>query len=208
MIDVDVAIATREAEDTRLVLALRAGEGWASEAIWERYSDRVRKYFARKGRQAPHDVDDLTQEVFLLVFTGCRRIQKPASLRHFVRSVAINVFRSQLRYQQIRRNVCLSATGTVPDIAAPPHADDEARHMLRRCYEILDGIRSREKDAFVLRYLEGMSLDEVSDRLNISRSTAKRLIGRATQKLSTRARGRLTRPRARNRPRSPGRPPP
>src|SRR4051812_12318796 len=87
----DVDVTTREAEDASLVLALRAGEGWASEAIWDRYSDRVRRYFARKGRQSPHDVDDLTQDVFLLVFTGCERIQKPGSLRHFVKSVAVNV---------------------------------------------------------------------------------------------------------------------
>jgi RNA polymerase sigma-70 factor (ECF subfamily) len=186
--DSDVAVTTREEEDARLVFALRAGEGWASEAIWDRYSGRVRKYFARKGRRSPDDVDDLTQDVFLLVFTGCRRIQKPASLRHYVKSVAMNVLRTQLRYQQIRRNVCLSATGTVPEIPMPPRADDEARYTLRRCYDILDGIRTSERDAFVLRYIEGLSVEEVSDRLNISRSTAKRLIGRAAKKLSTRAR--------------------
>jgi RNA polymerase sigma-70 factor (ECF subfamily) len=190
------AVTARDTEDARMVLALRAGEGWASEAIWDRYSDRVRRYIARKGGHARHDVDDLTQDVFLLVFTECRRIQKPESLRHFVRSVAMNVLRTQLRYQQIRRNVCLSATGTVPDIATPPRADDEARQTLRRCYEILEGIRTSERDAFVLRYLEGMSVDEVSDRLNISRSTAKRLIGRAAKKLVTRARERLGHRRA------------
>jgi RNA polymerase sigma factor (sigma-70 family) len=120
----------------------------------------------------------------------------------------MNVLRTQLRYRQIRRNVCLSATGTVPDIATPARADDEGRQMLRRCYEILEGIRSSERDAFVLRYLEGMSVEEVSDRLHISRSTAKRLIGRAAKKVVARARERLTHPRARSRPRSPDRSPP
>ena len=133
MTHADVAVATREAEDTRLVLALRAGEGWALDAIWERYSERVRRYFARRGGHSPHDVDDLTQDVFLLVFTGCRRIQKPSSLRHFVKSVAINVHRGQVRYRRIRRNVCLSATGALPEIAMPPCADDGDRHTLRRC---------------------------------------------------------------------------
>ena len=84
----------------------------------------------------------------------------------------------------------------MPDIATPPRADDEARQTLRRCYEILDGIRSSERDAFVLRYLEEMSVDEVSDRLNISRSTAKRLIGRAAKKVVARARERLGHRRA------------
>ena len=149
----DMVVIAREADDASLVLGLRAGEGWASEAVWDRYAERVRRYFARSGRRSRHDVEDLMQDVFLRVFTGYRRIQKPASLRHFVNAVAINVLRSQLRYQQI-----------------------------------LDGIRTRERDAFVLRHLEGMSLEEVADRLNVSTSTAKRLIGRAAKKLSTRAR--------------------
>ena len=32
--------------DEEIVEGLRAGEAWAQEAIWERYSDRVSRFFA------------------------------------------------------------------------------------------------------------------------------------------------------------------
>jgi RNA polymerase sigma factor (sigma-70 family) len=177
-------VRSGEREDATLVFALRAGERWAPKAILDRYSDRVSRFFARSTGRRLHDLEDLTQDVFLRVF-ACRAIQKPGSLRHFIMSVAARVLSRQIRYQQIRRSVCLSATGDVPEIATPPR-DDEARYTLRRCYEILERIRSRERAAFVLRYLEGMSLEEVAGQLNVSISTAKRLIRRAANKISTR----------------------
>lgn len=176
-----------EAQDASLVLALRAGERWASEAIWERYSDRVSRFFARFGRTSLQDVEDLTQDVFLRVFATHRNIKKPASLRYYVMTVATHVLTQQIRYQQVRRQVCLSVTGEMPEIATPPHADDDARHVLRRCCEVLAGMRLRERSAFLLHHVEGMTMEEVADRLAISKSTAKRLVSRATRKVSVRA---------------------
>src|SRR3954451_13334718 len=176
-----------EREDAMLVLALRAGESWASEAIWDRYSLRVTRFFVRNAGRSRNDVEDLTQDVFMRVFASHRSIQKPASLRHFVMAIAIRVLHRQIRAQHVRRNVCLSVTGEMPDIETPARADDEARHALRRCCELLERLRTRERVAFALRHLEGMTLDEVAERLEISRSTAKRLISRAAKKISTRA---------------------
>jgi RNA polymerase sigma-70 factor (ECF subfamily) len=184
MNDLDV-VSAGEREDATLVLALRAGESWAPKAILDRYADRVSRFFARSAGRRPHDLEDLTQDVFLRVF-ACHAIQKPGSLRYFIMSVAARVLSRQIRYQQMRRSVCLSATGEVPEIATPPRADDDARYTLRRCFEILERIRTRERAAFVLRHLEGMSLEEVAGHLNVSTSTAKRLIRRAANKISTR----------------------
>lgn len=196
----EVVPSSRDAEDARLVLALRAGELWASEAIWGRYANRVNRFFARYiGRSFP-DVEDLTQDVFLRVFAGQEGIQKPGSLRHFVMSVALHVLNQQIRSLQVRRTVCLSATGEIPDVATPARADDDARYALRRCYEILDRIRPPERLAFVLRYLEGMTIDEVAIRLNVSKSTAKRLVSRATKKVATRASRVIDRRAARDQP--------
>src|SRR4051812_12991919 len=51
-------------EDADLVLSLQAGDGSASEAIWDRYSDRVNRFLARSLGRSVNDVEDLTQEVF------------------------------------------------------------------------------------------------------------------------------------------------
>ena len=57
---------------------------------------------------------------------------------------------------------------------------------LERCYAILDHLGSRERTAFVLRYFEEMTMDEVADGLGTSVSTAKRLVNRAVATVSER----------------------
>jgi RNA polymerase sigma-70 factor (ECF subfamily) len=170
--------------DSDLVLALRDGHEWASAAIWDRYSDQVARFFARSLGRAADDVDDLTQEVFLRVFTRPEAIREPEALREFVMGVALRVLRNLFRYRWIRRIVRLSPDGQLPEVPAASGTDEAARHALRRCYRILDCLAVRERAAFVLRYLEEMTIDEVATCMAVSRSSAKRLINRAVAKVS------------------------
>ena len=172
--------------DVELVAALRDGEAWASEAIWDRYSDKVSRFFVRSLGRSTEEVEDLTQEVFLRLFTRPRAIREPAALREFVMAVAVRVLRNELRYRWIRRWVRLSTSGQLPEVPAASASDEAARHALKRCYEILDGLRASERAAFVLRFLEEMTVSEVAERMAVSNSTAKRLIKRGVAKVSDR----------------------
>lgn len=171
-------------DDAELVLALRAGQPWAPEAIWDRHSDNVSRFLVRSLGCPPDEVEDLTQEVFLRVFRKPSAIREPAAFREFVMGVAVRVLKNELRYRWIRRRVRLSSDGELPEVPATGGDDQTARHALRRCYAILDRLSARERAAFVLRYLEEMTVSEVADRLDVSRSTAKRLISSGVSKVS------------------------
>lgn len=129
------------------------------------------------------DIDDLTQEVFLRVFVRLPSLRDPSALRPFVLSVAANVLKWELRRRWVSRKVSLSMTGTLPEV--PAASDDvEARHALRRCYLILDTLTADERVAFVLRYMEGMTVQEVAATLSVSNSTAKRWVKRGAAKVT------------------------
>ena len=57
---------------------------------------------------------------------------------------------------------------------------------MRRCYRIFDGLTAKERLAFVLRYMEGMTIDEVATTLVVSVSTAKRWVGSGASKVADR----------------------
>ena len=82
----------------------------------------------------------------------------------------------------VRRRVLLTDSGDLPE---PTDGDRdvgeeaEARHALRRCYQILERLGPRERAAFSLRFMEGMTMEEVAARMNVSLSTAKRLVTRS-----------------------------
>ena len=177
---VSSAAEERRQTDTDLVLALQRGETAAPEAIWRRYSDRVHRFLLHSLGHSSEEVEDLSQEVFLRVFTRARAIKKPASLREFIMSVAVRVMQWEIRRRWVRRRVRLSDSGVLPDVVDRGGVDQEARQALARCYDILNRVRVRERTAFTLRYLEEMTMEEVAAHMNISLSTAKRLVNRAT----------------------------
>jgi RNA polymerase sigma-70 factor (ECF subfamily) len=125
----------------------------------------------------------LTQEVFMRVFSRSGGIREASALREFVTAVAVNVLKTELRRRWVRRKVSLSDDGSVPEIEAP-RADPEAREALARCYAILDKLGARERAAFVLRYMEEQTLEQVATGLGVSLSTAKRLVTRSSERVS------------------------
>ena len=154
------ATAETGSGDVDLVDALARGEPWAAEEVWDRHSGSVRRLMARALGPRP-EVDDLTQEVFLRVFSRIGLLRDVRALREFVVAVAVNVLKGELRRRWVRRKVLLSPDGSVPEIEARA-ADPEAREALARCYTILDKLGSRERAAFVLRYMEEQTLEEVA----------------------------------------------
>ena len=129
------------------------------------------------------EVEDLTQEIFLRVFVRIPSLRDPSALRAFVLSFAMNVLKWELRRRWVGRKVGLSVSGTLPDVE-DASVDTEARDALRRCYRILDSLPTSDRLAYVLRYMEGMTIDEVSAALRVSTSTAKRWVNRGAAKVT------------------------
>lgn len=171
----------RRRVDSELVVGLKRGDRDAAEAIWDRYSPRVQRFLLRSLGAPDEEVEDLTQEVFLRLFTGAQAIREPAALKEFVMSVAIRVLKWELRRRWVRRWVRLADDGHLPDVVAAQGINPEARQALKRCYEIMNQLGTRERLAFSLRFLEGLTLEELASHLNVSLSTAKRLVTRASE---------------------------
>ena len=181
------AVAGRPPRDEDLVGALRAGDPGAPAELWARYSPSVGRVLG-KALGPCFEIEDLTQEVFLRVFGRLPSLRDPSALRAFVLAVAMNVLKWELRRRWVGRRVRLSGTGTLPEIESTS-ADAEARQALQRCYRIFESLPTKERMAFVLRYMEGMTIDEVAAALAVSISTAKRLVSRGAAKVADQVTG-------------------
>jgi RNA polymerase sigma-70 factor (ECF subfamily) len=178
--------------DAELVMALRSGQSEAARAIWDRHSGSVYRFLARALGPSGQEIEDLTQEVFLRIFSRAAAIREPAALREFAQSVAVRVLKWELRRRWVRRRVLLTDSGELPEqVDGEQNAAEEAeaRHALRRCYQILETLGPRERAAFSLRFIEGMTMEEVAARMNVSMSTAKRLVSRSAAVVAARVEG-------------------
>ena len=73
----------------------------------------------------------------------------------------------------MRRFLVRSDTGHLPE-APSREADQASRQLLRRFYEVLDKLNAQARLVFVLRRVEGLTLEEVAESMDLSLATVKR----------------------------------
>jgi RNA polymerase sigma-70 factor, ECF subfamily len=166
--------------DRELVAALLARDPRAAVQAWRKYAPRVFGVVERTLGLAP-DADDITQDIFLRVFSRVHTLRDPEVFGSFVLSVALRVIKSHLRSRRVRR--ILHIVEQVPDIPVPG-LDIDARRTLRRFYEVLDTLPANERFVFALRHIEGMTLVEIAELSHVSLSTAKRRLQKATARVT------------------------
>ncbi|HEY7370723.1 MAG TPA: sigma-70 family RNA polymerase sigma factor [Polyangia bacterium] len=177
-----VAPDPRDASDAALARALIAGSGWAITETWHRFAPGV-IMLGRRTLGSESEAEDIAQEVFQRVFARAKTLRKPDRLRSFIYSFALRVLKTELRRRKARAWLSFHRPETLVDVGTED-TDVVARDLLRRFYELLDRLAPRHRLVFVLRQLESMTVEEVAAQMELSISTVKRLLTRATDKLS------------------------
>jgi len=168
--------------DEDLVTAYLAGHPDAARQIWQKYAtsvDRTLRRYLGPGRET----DDLAQEVFLRCFTRLHTLQERNALRAFIYSIAVRVLRWEVRKNRVRRWVGLRAGDAMPDPAISA-SDFEARQAITRFYDVLDRLHTLDREAFVLRHFEGLTLEEAAETMALPRGTFKRRLYRASERIT------------------------
>jgi RNA polymerase sigma-70 factor, ECF subfamily len=169
--------------DAALVVAARAGEGWAQEALYQRYARMVIGLSQRilAGRD---DADDLAQDAFVFAFTRLDTLQNPQAFQAWLRSIVARTASKRLRRQRllvrlgIRRNEPIE-----PDTLVSPEAPADVASDVKRVYALLDRLPAEERVALVLRRVEGLDLGEIAEQMKLSLATVKRRIAAAEARL-------------------------
>ena len=170
--------------DAALVVAARAGEQWAREAIYRRYSGLAFGMVYRLlGRD--HEVDDLVQECFAQALANLHRLDDPQALGAWLGSLIVRTTHKMLRRRAVATRLGLRKPMDPLDAdrVVSPNAPADVQAELRAIYRIIENLPTRARIALVLRRVEGMSQEEVAEAMGVSLSTAKRLLADGEERL-------------------------
>jgi RNA polymerase sigma-70 factor (ECF subfamily) len=168
--------------DAALVLAARAGEAWAQEALFRRHAPMVNGLaFRLMGRDS--EVDDLVQDSFVTAFAGLHGLTDPQAFAAWLGSIVVRTAGKVIRRRMLLDRLGLRRRRDPVDIdtVATRVAGPDVGAELRRLYERLDRLPAEQRIAFLLRRVEGMELEEIARAMGISLATAKRRIAAAQQ---------------------------
>ncbi|HEY2407442.1 MAG TPA: RNA polymerase sigma factor [Polyangiaceae bacterium] len=185
--DTVVAFPRSRLTDAELVHAVAGGDHDALSAVWTRYVADVRTMI--QSCLGPDSaIDDLVQEAFVGFYRNAARLENPRALRSYLLGIAARVSAFELRTRKRRfRWLRFTRTGTLPDAPAKDSPLDP-RDSLRALRQILARVPELPRMAFMLRYAEDLSPQEVALALGISDAKARRAITRGRERVLALAR--------------------
>ena len=167
------------------MLAARAGEKWAQEALFKRHARTVNGLAYRLlGRD--EEVDDLVQEAFLAALRSLDRLENPQAFAAWLCSILVRTAHKTLRRRAMLTRLGLRRSAPIdPDVVVSRNTPPDVRQELEAIYGVLDRMRPEVRVALVLHRVEGLSVPEIAERMGLSVSTVKRRLAAAERRLET-----------------------
>lgn len=171
-----------------LVEQAKAGNRSAFARLADQFQEDIFRmvYYRIRSRA---DAEDITQDVFLKVFQKISSLKEPAKFRGWVFSITLNRirdFQRKKRFRSLFKAEDENLESHAPDPIEPAHPD-ALEHIMRKDFWrqiglILKKLSKMEKEVFLLRFFDHLSLNEIAGVLNKNESTVKTHLYRALAK--------------------------
>jgi RNA polymerase sigma-70 factor, ECF subfamily len=155
-------VPTTVDRDAALIGQLRGGDPKAASELFRRYADEVHRRLTRLIGPDP-EREDLVQEVFISTFRGIAAFRGEAAFSTWLHTVVVRVAYTHLRKRKRRPQDSIELLEAVAvDPSLSPERRAALREELTRALAFLDRLKPDKRIAFVLRVIDGLSLQEIA----------------------------------------------
>jgi len=157
---------------------------------WDQIVARFRRkvfHIAYKFTGRHDEAEDLSQEIFLKVFKSLEKFNRDADFSTWLSSVARNYCIDHYRASKREKEVLvedLVAFDLAPASFGNPHRALEERDRRSFVRKGLEMLPEKLREAVILRDLEGLSYQEMAERLRLPEGTVKSRINRGREELA------------------------
>jgi|SRR5215216_554875 len=178
-----------DSQERELIMHAQRGDRAAFKAIYDRYRDRIYNLiFYSIGDELSSE--DVLQIVFIKIYRGLPNFRFEASFATWIYRITLNecLNQQQRRGAQYVPFESLFGSAEEFDTSAPPdlqHADKERREII---HQAMMELSPKLRAVVALKYLEGLSYEEIAEALECAPGTVASRLNRALEQLETRLR--------------------
>ena len=190
-------LAVSALDDRELVRMAQREEHAAFAELIRRHQNRV---FAVAGRILPRkeDVEDIAQQTFVKAYFSLKRFDQRAAFTTWLYKITVNECWDLLRKKKVRPLVYeadLSEDqvrqygGTGEKGPGAPDVLDRLENR-QRVDRLLEGLDERDRVMLILKEVEGFSIEEIAEIMELNGNTVKVRLFRARRKIAEKVRRR------------------
>ena len=177
------SMSAEELSDGEVVREILGGQREMYRVLVRRYQDVLYRHAYRMVGRAD-DAADIVQKTLVSGFQKLNRCRDPERVGGWLFRIAANLCKDFLKSPR-RDDLSLDgASATVIDRSSPDD-DLEREELKERVQQVLERLSPEQREAFVLKHLEGRSYDEIATLLGASKSALKMRVLRAREELQT-----------------------
>lgn len=157
--------------DEKLLLAIQNGDSKAFNELYLRYNERMLYYFFRMLGNDKDIAQDFLQELFYKIIDKPHLYDTKRKFSTWIFSIAHNMCKNEYRSRGVR-----SILEKVENTDCFIEDNDEVSEYpfkVEDIFECLNDFDELHSTAFLLKYREGLNIDEISEILEIPKGTVK-----------------------------------
>jgi RNA polymerase sigma-70 factor (ECF subfamily) len=159
-------MAVSSLDDKKLIEALKDGNITAFDKVYYKYNKKL-FVFSLKFLKDRHEVEDLIQKVFTLIWERREHLNPDKSVEGYLFKIVRNEIYDMLKLRIIREHYC-------EYILNDPESDLddlEKKKMIERVFELVNNLPEKRAKIFRMSKEEGLTYKEIAEQLNISENT-------------------------------------
>jgi RNA polymerase sigma-70 factor (ECF subfamily) len=172
-----------ERTDAQVVRDVLAGDRDAYRLLVRRYGDTLYGHALRMSG-SPDEAADLVQRALVQGFQRLRSCREPERVGAWLFRITANLCKDHVRSPR-RRDVPLASLAGVMRGAADPEADAQNAETRQRVWGALAALTPEQREAFVLKHVEGRSYEEIAAVMDLSVASLKMRVHRAREALKS-----------------------
>ncbi|HEY2769189.1 MAG TPA: sigma-70 family RNA polymerase sigma factor [Solirubrobacteraceae bacterium] len=173
-----------------LVALVRNGSDRAFEELYARYRPRISGYIF--GMVHDHArAEDIAQEVFISALRRLRQTERPIAFKPWIYEIAKNACIDEFRRARRGREVPLEAPAESNDddrvlisTAPTPDVAVAGKQSLQDLQGAFHGLSEHHHQVIVMREFEGLSYNQIGEKLGMTRPVVESTLFRARRRLS------------------------
>ena len=171
--------------DEELMALLSKGDKRAFDELYNRYSGVLFGYFNKMLWRDREKAEDLVHDIFAKIIVNPLAFDVSRSFKTWLFAVACNMCKNEYKRKEVRKNTSIGIDSHI-SVSSDTNVFNEVqdRIFMSAFDESLIQLDDKYRDVFTLRHLQGFSLKEIADVLEINEGTVKSRLFYATKQLA------------------------
>ncbi len=172
-----------ELSDGAVVRAVLNGKAELYGILVQRYQDSLYRYAERMtGR--PDEASDIVQASFVKAYENLDHCRNAERVGAWLFRINANQCKDYLKNRR-RKDIKLDDAARILSEDDDPEMSAERRQLREEIARALYRLTEEEREAFIMKHIEGFSYHEMSDMLDVSVPALKMRVHRAREELQT-----------------------